>query len=60
MDIEKAGEKKPSLIEQSHNAHEAYIRAKDREDFAEADRLAAFIEWANKRIKKDLIRKGRK
>ena len=47
---------KPTLIEQSHNAHMAYVRAKEREDFKEADRLAALIEWLNKKIKKGLTK----
>lgn len=52
---------KPTLIEQSHNAQKAYVKAKERGDFAEADRQAAFLEWVANKIKKDLRkRKGRK
>ena len=43
---------KPTLIEQSHNAQKAYIKAKERGDFVEADRQSAFIEWVAKQIRK--------
>lgn len=51
--MEKNG--KPSLIEQRHNAQQAWMRAKKRGDKAEAEREAAFIYWINNEIKKGKV-----
>ena len=45
---------KPSLVEQSHNAHQAMLRAKERGDMEEVKRLNKFLDWCA-----DQIREGK-